>query len=217
MEKDRWELGRIGGIPVAMHWTVLLWAIWLPLWYGSIWGLLLGAPALVVVYLVHEFGHVYAARRRRIGVYNIVLEGLHGRTGRATASHGDEVAVAWAGVVAQMLLLVAALIVSAFVVPLLPAAVQFVVGPVLFVWTVVNPILAVIALLPIGPFDGHQAWQVTGLVKARWKRRSQPKPVTEKQQRDLHKRTEAEVVDLMERLKKKQANEKQANGKDTLH
>jgi stage IV sporulation protein FB len=216
MEKDRWDLGRIGGIPVAMHWTVLITALWLLFWLRDVVGTLIAIPVLIALFLAHEFGHVFVARRRRVKVFDITLSGLHGHTGHDTASHRDDVAIAWGGVGAQMVLLVAALLVSWFVLPLLPAGATRFVSPVLWVLVDLNIFFAVIALLPIGPFDGHRAWKVIGLVKTWWKKRGQPKPLSEKQHRDLDKQSRAEVVDLVERLKKKSA-EKQANGKDTLH
>lgn len=216
MEKDRWDLGRIGGIPVSMHWTVLITALWLLFWLRDAIGTLIAVPVLLLLFLAHEFGHVFVARRKRVKVFDIMLSGLHGHTGHDTASHRDDVAIAWGGVGAQMIVLVAALLFSAFVGPLLPPGALRFVSPVLWVLVDINIFLAVIALLPIGPFDGHRAWKVIGLVKASWKKRGQPKPLSEKQQRDLDKQSRAEVVDLVERLKKKSA-EKQANGKDTLH
>ncbi len=220
MEKDRWDLGRISGIPVAMHWTVLITALWLLFWLRDVVGTLIAVPVLLLVLLAHEFGHVFVARRKRVGVFDIMLSGLHGHTGHDTANHRDDVAIAWGGVGAQMVLLVLALLVTFFVVPLLPAVVMRFVSPVLFVLVELNIFFAVIALLPIGPFDGHRAWKVIGIVKTWWKKRGEPKPLSEKQHRDLDKQSRAEVVDLVERLKKKSAqkqDEQQAKGKDTLH
>ena len=220
MEKDRWDLGRIGGIPVSMHWTVLITSLWLLFWLRDVVGTLIAVPVLLLLFLAHEFGHVFVARRKRVGVFDITLSGLHGHTGHDTANHRDDVAIAWGGVGAQLVLLVAALLVSAFVAPLLPAGAMRFVSPVLWVLVELNIFFIVIALLPIGPFDGHRAWKVIGLAKSGWKKRGQPKPLTEKQQRELDKQSRAEVVDLVERLKKKSAqkrDEQQANGKDPLH
>jgi Zn-dependent protease len=216
MEKDRWDLGRIGGIPVAMHWTVLITALWVLFWLRDLVGTLVAVPALLLLFLAHEFGHVWVARRKRVRVFDITLSGLHGHTGHDTASHRDDVAIAWGGVGAQMVLLALALLVAILVVPMLPAGAMRLVSPVLFVLVELNIFFAVIALLPIGPFDGHRAWKVIGLVKAARKRRREPKPLTEREHRELDKKSKAEVVDLLDRIKKK-ADEKQANGKDTLH
>jgi Zn-dependent protease len=204
VEKDRWALGRIGGIAVAMHWTVLVTALWLLFWLRDLVATLVAVPVLLLLFLAHEFGHVALARRQRVKVYDIVLYGLHGRTGHATANHRDEIAIAWGGVAAQMLLLAAALLFGAVVVPLLPAWAMRLASPALFVLVEVNIFLAVLALLPIGPFDGHKAWGAIGLARAAWRRRGQPKPLTDAQQRELHRQSKAEVVDLLDRLKKKE-------------
>jgi Zn-dependent protease len=202
-EKDRWELGRVAGVDVAMHWTVLVTVLWVLFWLRDLVATLVAVPVLLLLFVAHELGHVAVARRKRVKVYDIVLYGLHGRTGHDTASHRDEIAIAWGGVAAQALLLAAALLFGAFVAPLLPPAAMRVVAPALFVLVEVNIFFAVLALLPIGPFDGTKAWGVVGLVRSAWRRRSQPKPVSQRQQREQHEKAQAEVVDLLERLKKK--------------
>ncbi len=203
MEKDRWDFGRIAGVPVAMHWTVLVTALWLLFWLRDVVGTLIAIPVLVLLFIAHEMGHVWVARRKRMKVWDIVLQGLHGRTSHESGSQRDDIAVAWGGVAAQMLLLVAALVFSAFVTPLLPPAAMRFVSPVLWVLIELNIFFAVIALLPIGPFDGPTAWGVIGQAKQAWKKRSEPKPLSEKQHQQASKKASADVVDLLDRIKKK--------------
>jgi stage IV sporulation protein FB len=230
MEKDRWDIGRIAGIPTSMHWTVLVTALWILFWLRDVVSTLIAVPMLIALFVAHEMGHVVVARRKRVKVYDIVLQGLHGRTGHDTASRRDEVAIAWGGVGAQLLLLVVGLLVTFFVMPLVPAGVARYVTPVLFVLVDLNIFFAVLALLPIGPFDGHAAWGVIGLAKGWWARRGKskpkPKPLSPTRQRELDKQSQAEVVDLLDRIKKKSGREasgdttggdNRSEGKDKLH
>jgi membrane-associated protease RseP (regulator of RpoE activity) len=47
----------------------------------------------------------------------------------------------------------------------------FIVTPILFVLIKLNAVLMVVALLPIGPFDGHSAWAAIPLLRNSWRRR----------------------------------------------
>jgi len=80
MRRDDWQLGTWGRIPVSMHWTVLLSAAWLYIIFQNVPFTLIGCVAMIVLMLVHEFGHVLALRRRKLGVTGIQLFGVHGET-----------------------------------------------------------------------------------------------------------------------------------------
>src|SRR5689334_5179218 len=109
-EKNYWQLGTWGRIPVAMHWTVLLVFAWMYLWFGTVAMTLVASAALFLVMVVHEMGHVAVLKRRKVAIESITFFGVHGTTAHAYAGPGAEVAVAWAGVGAQLLLLAATLI-----------------------------------------------------------------------------------------------------------
>ena len=77
----------------------------------------------------------------------------------------------------------------------------------------VNVFLMIIALLPIGPFDGHAAWQVIPRTRAKLKRPpkaklvSVPKPAPEpevtlspEKQRELDASSERAAAELMAKL-----------------
>ena len=55
-------------------------------------------------------------------------------------------------------------------------AVPVIGAPVLMVWTKWNVFLMIIALLPIGPMDGHAAWKIIPYLRARMRRPQQAKP-----------------------------------------
>lgn len=160
LDDDHWHLGRIGGIPVSAHWTVLLSIVFLAFWMRALLPTLIGAPVLLGVFIAHEFGHVWMYRRRRVRVDEIMLHGWHGHTRAETSSHRDDVITAWGGVAAQALLLALGLVIEFVVLAQNPAPwVTMLMWPVARVLVDVNALLMVIALIPIGPFDGRLAWQ----------------------------------------------------------
>src|SRR3569623_1366817 len=104
--QDHWDLGRIGGLPVTLHWTALMAFPWLFLWMQSLVGAAVGTEAFFVLKLAHEFGHVLTARLCKVPVYSIHIAGRHGETSRGYArSTRDEVFIAWGGVLAQLAVL----------------------------------------------------------------------------------------------------------------
>jgi Zn-dependent protease len=189
MRQDYWSLGTWGRIPVSMHWTVLLAFAWLYLFFFDVVATLFASVAFFLLLAVHELGHVVALRSRRIPVTSVALFGIHGETtyNEYSAKAGDVVLVAWSGVIAQALVLAAALAVTAFVrVASVPwAAVAL--GPMLVVFVKLNVFLMIIALLPIGPFDGRAAWQVIPRTRNAMRRRHKAKASARK--------TEAQMVE----------------------
>ena len=205
--QDHWNLGRIGGLPVTMHWTVLLAFPWLYLWTQDLLSAVIGTFAFIALMLVHEFGHVLAARWRKISVYAINLSGMHGETARA---HGrtekDDVIVAWGGVAAQLLLLAAtfALIPALELVP--SRLFWTIAAPIVMVWTRWNVFLMLVALLPIGPMDGHAAWRVLPLLRNSFRRRrtsGKVVKITAARRRELTESSEKKAAEILERFKKK--------------
>ena len=216
MRQDSWSLGTWGRVPVSMHWTVLLAFAWMYLVFMDMALMLLSIPFVFLLFAVHELGHVLMLRRRKIGVTGVSLWGIHGETSynEYAAKPGDVVAVAWAGVGAQVVLMLLALA----VVQLVPfGAIPFgsAISQVMYVVLVkLNVFIMIIALLPIGPFDGHAAWQVIPRMRARFKRprKAKPAPATpppppepearlsEDERRELDKSSEQAAADLMAKL-----------------
>jgi Zn-dependent protease len=180
MDENYWQLGSWGRIPVAMHWTVLLTFAWMYLVFWSVPGTLVGAVALFLVMVVHELGHVAVLKRRKVSIDSITFFGIHGTTSHGYAGPGVEIAVAWAGVAAQAVLLAITIALGEVLVipnPLL----LWVWGVFYLVWTKLNVFVMVIALLPLGPFDGRTAWGVFAYMKGAMRRRKRAK-----QERLLH-------------------------------
>jgi Zn-dependent protease len=190
-----WHLGRWRGIPVSLHWTVLLAYPWLYLWFRDFLAALIGTGVFVLLLIAHEFGHVWLARWRRVPIESITLYGWHGETSLGLVrSRGEEVLIAWGGVAVQFAILIAAFAVS----PLLtnvesPLAWTFL-GPTFAVLTQWNIFLILVALLPIGPMDGHAAWGVFKLMRSKWKKRRTLSPQKRKQLQEQSEKIAAEVI-----------------------
>ena len=177
MRQDSWSLGNWGRIPVSLHWTALLTFAWLYIIFRSVIDTLIGGVALLVVFAAHEYGHVFLLRRRRIPVTSIMFFGVHGETSynEYVAKPGDAIAVAWGGVAAQLVVLVLAIAANAFV-PFEAVPVAIVVwGPAYYVFTQFNVFLMIVALLPIGPFDGHDAWRAFSRLRRPRRAKAAPK------------------------------------------
>lgn len=163
------------GVPVFLHVSWLLLAVFVTIAYGQVVAERLGLPpgaaylvgfgfvlCLVLSVLLHELGHALAARRYGIGIRGITLELLGGYTemeGDAPRP-GVELVVSLAGPATSAVLGVAAAVATA----LLPM--DTVVGQVAFQLAAANIIVAVFNTLPGLPLDGGRAlraavWAVT--------------------------------------------------------
>jgi len=152
------EVLRIRGVPVYVHWSVLLIAVLIlfNVIHHPI-GSLLGLAAYISVLLIHESGHLIAAQRMRCEVLSIQLYLIFGITKFETPwSRFDHCVIAWGGVIAQAVV-----------------ALPIVGWVILFGYTRFEPINAVLALLgffslgvaafnllPITPLDGATAWAI---------------------------------------------------------
>ena len=213
MRRDDWQLGTWRRIPVSMHWTVLLSAAWLYIIFQDVVSTLIGCVGMVILMLAHEYGHVVALRRRKLAVTSIQLFGVHGQTtyNEYAAKGNDAIVVAWAGVAAQALVMVLALAANELI-PFSQVPLSLIVwGPLYFMFVKFNVFLMIVALLPIGPFDGHDAWKILRRAKAR-PRKAKARPIvpnepvvmlTPDEQRELDESSEKEAADLMARLTRK--------------
>ena len=217
MDENYWQLGTWGRIPVAMHWTVLLTFAWMYLVFQTVPATLWGGVVMFFVMVVHELGHVVVLRRRKLPIDSITFLGVHGNTSHVQGSQGTEIAVAWAGVGAQLVLLVATLSVAPFVNPSIELlawawAVAF------LALTKLNVFLMVIALIPIGPFDGRAAWSVFPYMKSvrRRKRREKQelllnpeRALTPERRRELEESSSQAAADLLGKFSNRRQGEKE--------
>jgi Zn-dependent protease len=173
------RLGRVGGIPVGAHWSLVAIVAVSAVLLGPVFAAWTDAPAapayaaatvaallLMVSVLVHEVGHALTAKRFGVPTERITLWALGGVAELAARMPSAKAGflIAAAGPAASLVVAVAAFAVS-FVaawagVPLLVVAV--------FAWLAVsNVALAVFNLLPGAPLDGGRIlasaiWAVRG-------------------------------------------------------
>lgn len=218
MEQNYWQLGSWRGVPVSMHWTVLIVFVWLYLFFWDLLATAIASVAFFALLVVHEFGHVAVLRRRKIAVEGIELSGIHGKTSHGWASEADTIAVAWGGVAAQAIVLLLALAAAYALDGRTSLLLSMVAGPVLFVFTKLNILLMIVALLPLGPFDGHSAWAIIPrLRKAARKRRELAKVVklfpekglSPEKRRELEASSEKAATELIDKLAKKSPDRKE--------
>ncbi|MDD9938184.1 MAG: hypothetical protein OXT09_31530 [Myxococcales bacterium] len=147
------QLFRFRSIPVRMHWSVAIGMLWVsgPRIVPGAW---LG---LLLVILLHEAGHAFLARRYGLRVHSIEMDALGGLCVFETPSvpHHSHV-IAWGGVLAQMLLLIATYALSSL--GYWPQDAFF--ASMQHVFTTTNLLIIILNLLPFPPLDGSQAWKV---------------------------------------------------------
>ena len=145
-----WKLGRVFGIDVSLHWTLLLLIAFSGLGGGGIYGVLISAAVFGCV-LLHELGHSLAARQYGIETDSIVLLPIGGiaTLQRMPRKPTQELWIAVAGPLVNVgiaALLWMLLGVAKVVAPTL--------APFVFHLMVINVGLVVFNMLPAFPMDG---------------------------------------------------------------
>lgn len=218
MDQNYFNLGTWGRIPVAMHWSVLIAFAWMYLIFWNVVASVIAAAFFFVLLVIHEFGHVFVLRRLKIPVADIRLYGIHGMTTHRETSQRNETLVAWGGVAAQLLVLVAAILVASFAdfsaVPFLGMAA----GVAYVVFTKLNVFVMIIALLPIGPFDGHAAWKAIPMMRSAARRRRErarraklfpEEALAPEKRRELEEKSEKAAADLLRKFSGKGGDQKE--------
>ena len=167
------ELMRVNGVSVYVHWSVLV-IVALMLFNALRRPLLVlvGATAWLSIMLIHECGHMIAARRRGSAVFCIELYPIFGITRFQNPwSQFDHCVIAWGGVLAQ----------AAIGIPLalwvaLVGYTRFEpVNAVLALLGFYNLCIAAFNLIPVAPLDGAIAWQIVpAFIRRRRERRNRP-------------------------------------------
>jgi Zn-dependent protease len=158
------RVGRIGGVTVRLHWTAPLGAYFFigfrfePVAWCCFFGLI----------LAHELGHAFVVKRVGAEVLSVNVTGFGGTCQwRGETSRVGRAAIAWGGVWAQLLLLLAALAHQRFGAPVTtPEG-----GLAVEILTQTNAWLAVVNLIPVRPLDGAEAWRLPLLLGAALRRR----------------------------------------------
>lgn len=162
--RGAWQLGRVAGIVVQVHWTFLLLVGWVVLMHtragGDVGDALRGVALLLAVFacvVLHEFGHALTARRYGIPTRDITLLPIGGvaRLARMPEDPRQELLVAAAGPAVNVVLAGLLAATLGLVVGRVPVT-----GMTLFggrfleqlMW--INVVLVVFNLLPAFPMDG---------------------------------------------------------------
>jgi len=159
-----WNLGRIAGIPIRMHLTLLLLLVWI-IGTHVLHGASLGASAIGLFLVlaifasivVHELGHALVARRFGIPTRDIILLPIGGvsRLERMPREPRQELLVALAGPAVNVALAAVAFLAILLVdAPWSPESLSLVGGPILDKLLWLNIGLAGFNLLPAFPMDG---------------------------------------------------------------
>jgi stage IV sporulation protein FB len=146
------------GVDVFVHWTVfLIAAIMVYATRRSPWVTLSAGASWLGLLLLHECGHMIAARRRHTPVISIELYPIVGFCRfEVPWSRFDHCIIAWGGVVAQVAVAAPIMLwVSAF------GYTRFaMVNAVLGILGVYSLVTAAFNLLPVRPLDGSIAWYI---------------------------------------------------------
>ena len=156
-----WQLGRLAGIDVRVHWTFLLLPVWIyfsNLAAGSGVGAAIAAVGFLLAIfgcvVLHELGHSLMARQFGIATRDITLLPIGGvaRLQRMPRSPWQELAIAIAGPAVNVV--IATLIFSGLTVLAIsdPTFSGFVTFLIQLAW--VNVALVVFNMLPAFPMDG---------------------------------------------------------------
>jgi membrane-associated protease RseP (regulator of RpoE activity) len=160
---------RVSGATVYVHWSVLaITALMMLAAVEDALVTLFAVGAYLGLLLLHEWGHLVAARRSGCAVWSIELYPLHGFTRcSAPPTHYAACVIAWGGVLAQL----------AVAVPLILLATVFGLTPIGLVNALVvifgyfSAVIAVINLLPLPRLDGGTAWRIVPYLLRRMRRR----------------------------------------------
>jgi Zn-dependent protease len=165
--RSTWRLGKWRGIPIFLHWTVLLGLLWFYYQTRSLSATLISFAAFTMLLLAHELGHAIVALWRNVRVFKIQLYVIHGICAHDEPYHEeDDVLIAWGGVAAQFVLLVLALLAD-FLLPIFSPFAHAAMWPLLRVFIDTNLLIIVLNLIPIEPLDGAKAWRALPLLRER--------------------------------------------------
>lgn len=166
---------RLQRVKVHVHWSVLLLAAGLVGMAGrQFLEALLGVVSIFGVVLLHEWGHVLAARRQGCLVDGIEVFPFLGRTLYSSPySRLEDGVVAWSGSLLQL----------AVATPVIALVNRFGFTPwgaanaVLFCFGYFSAGIAAFNLLPMPPLDGARAWPILpALVRHRWRQIAARRP-----------------------------------------
>ena len=211
--RSSWRLGRWRGVPISVHWTVLIGLPWFYYETRSLAGTAIAFVAFCFLILVHELGHAAVARWRRVEVDSIRLFFIHGTCSLREEPYYelDDALIAWGGVAAQFVVLVIAFSADLLLAGFAPSA-HWIASPVLRVLIGANLFIMIVNLIPVAPFDGFRAWRILPILRDWWqetswaaslRRRSAARETA--RTRKLEAKSERIAADIIDKLKKRKS------------
>jgi Zn-dependent protease len=213
--RSSWRVGRWRGVPISLHWTVLIGIPWFYYETRSLVSTAIAFVAFSFLMLVHELGHAAVARWRGVEVDGIRLFLIHGTCSLSEEPYYelDDVLIAWGGVAAQFVVLVVAfgaelLLPTLSLSPLAHALVK----PLLLILIEINFFIMVVNLIPVAPFDGFKAWRVLSILREWWhesswaarlRKRSAAREMA--RMKKLEAKSERIAADIIDKLKKRKS------------
>jgi Zn-dependent protease len=207
--RSNWRLGRWRGVPISLHWTVLIGIPWFYYQTRSLVYTAIAFVAFLFLILVHELGHAAVARWRRVEVVNIRLFFIHGTcTTEEPYDELDDVLIAWGGVAAQLVVLVIAFSADLLLSTLSPFA-HSLASPLLRVLIGTNFFIMIVNLIPVAPFDGFKAWRILPILREWWEETSWATSLRRRlaarekaRTKKLEAKSERIAADIIDKLKK---------------
>ncbi len=207
-----WRLGQWRGIPVSLHWTVLIGIPWFLYQTRSLLGTAIAFIAFFFLLLIHELGHAVVARWRGVEVEKIQLFFLHGNCSTEVPDYElDDVLIAWGGVAAQLVVLLVALGADAALAAFSPVA-SVLASPLFRVLIATNAFIMLFNLLPVASFDGAKAWRILPILgdwakQTSWGTRLRRRRAAREKERTRKLEAESERIaaDIIAKLKKRKS------------
>jgi Zn-dependent protease len=145
--------------------------------------------------LIHELGHAALVLRYRLGLSEIALHGAGGYCRHEMpGSAFEESAVAWGGVLAQLVLFGCVQLAELVLGPPRSAFT----ATLAYVFTDVSLWLVAFNLIPMEPLDGAKAWRMLGMLSRRFRKQAARHEALHRQ-RSVQRTVQDELRDL-ERL-----------------
>lgn len=146
------KLMKLFGIPIGIHWSLLLAVVLMGVAHGGASGVLLSLLVFTSV-LLHELGHALVAERRRVPIAGIDLHFFGGvaKMTQPPRSPRDEIAIAIAGPLVSLALGVGLGALAAWLGRDAPTFLPWIAG--------VNLSLAIFNMLPALPMDGGRVFR----------------------------------------------------------
>jgi len=210
---SNWRLGQWRGVPISLHWTVLIGIPWFYYETRSLVGTVIAFAAFFFLILTHELGHAAVARWRGVEVEKIRLFFIHGTCSlrEEPLYELDDVLIAWGGVAAQFVVLVIAFSAGLLLAAFAPVA-HGLASPVLRVLIGANLFIILVNLIPVAPFDGFKAWGILPILGEWWEGTSWAASLRQRaaaremaRTKKLEAKSERIAADIIDKLKKRKS------------